>query len=43
MWATSFTDLAKKAQEASELAARKAQEASFSMSDAMTVSTTTHM
>ena len=31
MWGSSFSDLAKKAQEASEMAAKKAQEASTSM------------
>ena len=31
MWGTSFSDLAKKAQEASEIAAKTAQEASSSM------------
>jgi len=31
MWNTSFSDFAKRAQEASELAAKKAQEASTSM------------
>ena len=35
MWGTSLSDFAKKAQEASEIAAKKAQEASTSMNASM--------